>query len=144
MAGPFKIAGTADSWCGKCKLLLTHTIETMEGSVPTRVHCNTCNSQHAYKPYLPGEAPRQVKARERAAESGPRTPQPGKVKASHYDDLMKGRDGSAASYSPRLRLSVGDVIRHPTFGIGVTTAQKDGSKVEVLFPEGPKVLIHGR
>lgn len=145
MAGPFKIAGSADSWCGKCKLLLTHTIETMEGGEPTRVHCNTCGSQHAYKPYAPGDAPRQVKARAKASEGGPRTPQPGKVKASHFDELMRGRDGTGApAYSPRLKLSVGDVVRHPSFGVGVTTAQKDGSKVEVLFNDGPKILIHGR
>jgi len=144
MAGPFKIAGTVDAWCGRCKLMLVHTIETIDGGTPGRVHCNTCGSQHGYKPYLPGEAPRQVRSRERAEETG-RAPQAGKVKASHYDELMKNRDGSLSpTYSPKLKLNVGDVIRHPAFGVGVTTALKDGSKAEVLFPDGPKVLIHGR
>ncbi len=144
MAGPFKIAGSADSWCGRCKLMLTHTIETMEGTTPARVHCNTCGSQHSYKPYLPGEAPRQVKARERAAESG-RPPPATKAKPSDYDTLMRNRDASGArTYSPKLTFAVGDVVKHPTFGLGVTTALKDATKVEVLFPEGAKVLIHGR
>ncbi len=143
MAGPFKIAGSADSWCGKCKLLLTHTIETMEGTQPARVHCNTCGSQHAFKPYLPGEAPRQVKARERATESGRSTPT--RAKASDYDTLLRNRDvAGARTYSPKMKYSVGDVLKHPTFGLGVTTALKDATKVEVLFPEGAKVLIHAR
>jgi hypothetical protein len=145
MAGPFKIAGTTDSWCGKCKLILAHTIETLDGAKPGRVHCNTCNSQHAYKPYLPGEAPRQVKARERAEEDGPRAPQPGKVKASHYDELMKGRDqGRAVTYSPKSKYTAGDLVTHPNFGLGIAIALKDSTKIEILFPEGPKVLIHGR
>jgi len=146
MVATFKIAGTTDSWCGKCKLMLVHTIETLDGvNRPARVHCNTCNSQHAYKPWLPGEAPRQVKARERAEEDGPRAPQPGKVKASHYDELMKGRDASAATaYSPKSKYTAADLVKHPTFGLGIAIALKDSTKIEVLFPEGPKVLIHGR
>ncbi len=145
MAGTFKIAGTVDSWCGKCKLILAHTIETLDGLKPGRVHCNTCNSQHAYKPYLPGEAPRQVKARERAEEDGPRAPQPGKVKASHYEELMKNRDRAAApTYSPKTKYTAGDLVTHPSFGLGIAIALKDSTKIEVLFPEGPKVLIHGR
>ena len=145
MAGTFKIAGTVDSWCGRCKLMLTHTIETIGGTQPTRVHCNTCSSQHAYKPYLPGESPRLVKARERAEENGPRAPQPGKAKASHYEELMKGRDRTTAkSYTPKVKFGPGDVVDHPTFGVGIATALKDSTKIEVLFSEGPKVLIHGR
>jgi hypothetical protein len=145
MNATFKIAGTVDSWCGRCKLLLVHTIETLEGTKPNRVHCNTCGSQHAYKPYLPGEAPRQVRARERAEEDGPRAPQPGKVKASHYDELMKGRDTSkATAYSPKSKYTAGDLVTHPNFGLGVAIALKDSTKIEILFAEGPKVLIHGR
>ena len=144
MAGPYKVAGSADSWCGRCKLILTHTIETLEGGQPGRVHCNTCGSQHTWKPYTPGEAPRQVKARERAAESG-RPPPATKSKPSDFDTLMRGRDGSGApAYSPKLKLAVGDVVRHPTFGIGVTVAMKDSTKAEILFADGPKVLIHGK
>ena len=125
--------------------MLTHTIETIGGTQPTRVHCNTCASQHAYKPYLPGESPRLVKARERAEENGPRAPQPGKARASHYDELMKGRIvDEAKAYTPKVKFDPGDVVNHPTFGVGIATALKDSTKIEVLFVDGPKVLIHGR
>jgi hypothetical protein len=144
-APPFRIAGPADAWCGRCKLMLRHTVETLDGGRPDRVHCNTCKSQHGYKPYAPGDAPRQVKERRERATRGARAPQPGHAKASHYDALISGRDQSqAASYSPKGRFQPGDVISHPTFGVGVATALKDTTKIEVLFPEGPKVLIHGR
>ena len=128
MAGPYKIAGTAEAWCGRCKLMLHHTIETLEAGNPGRVHCNTCHSQHAFKPYRPGEAPREVKRREREEAAGPRAPLPGNAKASHYDELLRGRDKSkAAPYSPKAKYAPGDLVEHPSFGLGVTTALKDST-----------------
>ena len=145
MAGPHRISGNVDAWCGRCKLMLTHTVETLEAGEPGRVHCNTCKSQHAFKPYRPGESPRQVKERVRDEDRGPRAPQPGKARASDYDNLMKGRDTSnARKYSPKEKYAPGELISHPTFGIGIATALKDQTKVECVFPEGPKVLVHGR
>jgi hypothetical protein len=51
---------------------------------------------------------------------------------------------AAKSYSSKDRYETGDVLEHPTFGLGVATAVKDATKVEVLFENGSKVLIHGR
>jgi len=47
-------------------------------------------------------------------------------------------------YSPNDKYQPGDVLKHPSFGVGVTTAIKDGTKIEVLFEGGSKLLIHGR
>jgi hypothetical protein len=48
------------------------------------------------------------------------------------------------NYSPKDKYQSGDVLKHPTFGLGVTTAVKDENKIEVLFEGGSKLLIHGR
>jgi hypothetical protein len=135
-----KPGGTIDSWCGKCKLILSHTIEAMVGLKPARVHCNTCNAQHTYKAYKPGEAPG---ARKREAGDG-QTPQAPKVRASRYQSLLKKNTGTAKTYSIKDRYAPGDVLDHPNFGCGVATAVKDGTKIEVLFEGGSKVLVHGR
>jgi hypothetical protein len=132
--------GTIDSWCGKCKLLLAHTIEAMVGNKPARVHCNTCNAQHTYKAYKPGEAPG---ARKRESVDGQAPPSP-KVRASRYQSLLKKNPGTAKIYSIKDRYAPGDVLDHPSFGCGVATAVKDGTKIEVLFEAGSKVLVHGR
>lgn len=141
-----RTGGNVDAWCGKCNLMLAHTIEAMVDGTIKRVHCNTCMSQHAYRGYAPGEggaaprAPRQPKER---APSPRKAGAP--VRASDYDNYMKGRDaGDARRYSPKVRFNAGEVIEHPKFGTGVATAIKDGGKVEILFPDGPRVLIHGR
>lgn len=128
-----KPGDNVDSWCGKCKLMLAHTIEAMLGNKPVRVHCNTCQAQHSYKPNEPGQSPRQV----RAGGSGGR--------GNRYQALLKGKDMAVAkSYSTKDSYEPGDLMQHPSFGFGVTTAIKNGAKIEVLFEAGPKVLVHGR
>ena len=136
-----KPGGTIDSWCGKCKMILAHTIEAMVGTKPARVHCNTCSAQHTYKAYKPGESPA---ARKREASAG--TPGVPKVRASRYQSLLKKNQGTANAkiYSIKDRYAPGDVLDHPSFGCGVATAVKDGTKIEVLFEGGSKVLVHGR
>jgi hypothetical protein len=121
--------GTIDSWCGKCKMILAHTIEAMVGVKPARVHCNTCQSQHAYKASEPTKAP--------ARAGGTR---PGRYKTL----LATSNPTEAKTYSPKDTYRAGDVLQHPMFGVGVTTAVKDISKIEVLFEAGPKLLVHGR
>ena len=72
-------------------------------------------------------------------------PKPGRAQASRYHALLKGKDMAVAkSYSSKDRYLPGDVMEHPSFGIGVATAVKNGTKVEVLFEAGSKVLVHGQ
>jgi hypothetical protein len=124
--------GTIDSWCGKCKLMLAHTIEAMVGNKPARVHCNTCQSQHAYKASEPGRTTGRA--------------QTGKPRQSRYKVLLNDSNSAEAarSYSPKETYQPGDVLKHPSFGLGVTTAVKDGTKIEVLFEGGVKLLIQGQ
>ncbi len=123
-----KPGGTVDSWCGTCKLILAHTIEAMVGDKPARVHCNTCQAQHSYKPNKPGTSARS-----------------GKPRPTKYQTLLNGKDmAHAKRYSTKDKYEPGDILDHPSFGVGVATAVKDGTKVEVTFEGGVKLLIHGR
>jgi hypothetical protein len=124
-----------DSWCGKCKMMLAHTIEAMVGKKPARVSCNTCRTQHAYKANPPGESTKKVPG---AAPSVRRT-------ANKYQSLLKANgEAVAKAYSQASKYELGDVLEHPTFGRGVATAIRDATKIEVLFETGSKTLIHGR
>src|SRR5262245_4359239 len=130
--------GNVDSWCGKCKRILAHTIEAMVGDKPARVHCNTCKAQHTYKPNAPSKVTRQ--ARETENTSGPP-----RKRVSRYEASLKGKDATLARrYSPQDNYAPGDVVDHPHFGLGVATVLKDPTKIEILFEQGPKVLVHGR
>ena len=137
-----KPGDSVDSWCGTCKIILAHTIEAMVGDKPARVHCNTCNAQHNYKPNKPGGAAKKARLRDPAV---PREPRVAKARPSHYQKLLNSKDMSLAKrYSTKDSYAPGDVLQHPNFGVGVTTAIKDGTKIEVLFEGGMKMLVHGR
>ena len=110
-------------------MVLAHTIEALVGTKPARVHCNTCGSQHSYKASEPSKSGRS------------HSPKP---RASRFQGLLKDRSETPKNYSPKEKYQSGDVLKHPTFGVGVTTAVKDESKIEVLFEGGSKVLVHGR
>ena len=127
-----------DSWCTRCKLVLAHTIEAVVNGKITRVHCNTCHGQHAYRASAPGAtgATRARKSSSSARAAGP---------ARDYTSLLGNRTAAdARAYSIAERFKVGELISHPSFGLGAVMAERDRIKIEVLFPDGPRVLIHGR
>jgi hypothetical protein len=133
--------GTVDSWCGKCKMMLAHTIEAMVGDKPARVNCNTCRSQHSYKANPPGESSRPTRVR----AEGEKPVRQSKSGAKSYQSLLLAKNAAAAkTYSPTGTYEVGDVLDHHVFGRGIATAVRDGTKVEVLFESGSKTLIHSR
>ena len=137
-----KPGDTVDSWCGACKVILAHTIDAMDEDSPARVHCDTCNAKHKYRPHKPGEGPKKVRQRKAAVPGGAK---PRKPRASDYQKLLTGKDVSLAKrYSQTERYLLNDVVDHPTFGVGVTTTIKDGDKIEIVFESGMKTLIHGR
>ena len=110
-------------------MVLAHTIEAMVGDKPKRVLCNTCKSQHAYK------------AQEAKTSSGPRT---ARSAANKYQSALKASSDVVKAYSPTGKYEAGDILDHRTLGRGVTTAVKEGAKIEVLFESGLKTLIHAR
>ena len=115
-------------------MILAHTIEAMVGDKPARVHCNTCRSQHGYKPNKPSTGGR-------SSPSG----EPPKRRSNRYEAVLESKNPSnARRYSVQDTYSEGDLLDHPTFGLGVVKDVKDATKVEVQFKNGFKTLVHGR
>jgi hypothetical protein len=70
---------------------------------------------------------------------------PVRAPANRYKALLKKSDMAVTKkYSPQDRYETGDVLEHASFGRGVATAVKGGTKIEVLFETGSKLLIQGR
>ena len=133
-----KPGSTVDSWCTKCKLVLAHTIEAMVDAKITRVHCNTCHGQHAYRATAPGtKTSGTSKSARSKVEKAP--------KPNDLETLLRGRTAaSARPYATTERFAPGEVISHSAFGLGVVTGERDSVKIDVQFADGPKVLMHGR
>jgi len=118
-----------DGWCTRCKLVLRHTIEAMAGGKIKRTHCNTCGGQHAHRTAPP-------RARGAIDEQTSR--------AGKYAALLGGRTASVSRpYSSSARFTVGEIISHSTLGLGVVTGERDRTKIDILFPDGQKVLLQG-
>ncbi len=129
----FKVGGNIDGWCTKCKLVLAHTIEALAGSDVKRVCCNTCSGKHQYKAHPPGT--KAVKTARFAAAP----------KATSYAALLETHnDTEAVDYSFQAKFLLGALLRHASFGLGIVTADRGGNKIEVLFPAGPKILVHAQ
>jgi hypothetical protein len=145
MANPkVKPGSTVDGWCTKCKLVLAHTVEAMVDSKITRVHCNTCGGQHAYRASAPGSRAASG-ASSTAGKTGARSKVEKAPKRSEYETLLRGRTAaSARPYATSERFAPGEVISHASFGLGVVTGERDSVKIDVHFANGPKVLMHGR
>ena len=135
------VGKNVDGWCTRCKLVLAHTIEVVTDGKIARVHCNTCGGRHAHRPREPHatkSATRggRVRERPRAVPDKP---------SDEYRALLRGRgEGASRPYSTTTRFAVGEVVSHAAFGIGVVMAERDSTKIDVVFADGPMVLLHGR
>ena len=127
-----RVGGEVDSLCGKCKMMLAHTVLAMVGSSIARVRCNTCGADHAYR------------RGSRTAPSAARTTTRAAKVVLGFEAQLQAREGAAArAYSPRSTFQVDELISHPTFGLGIVRVVRR-DKVDVTFKTAERTLIHGR
>lgn len=135
-----RVGGEVDGYCTKCRMVLAHTIVAMVGEKIARARCNTCMGQHAFRAHPPGTA-RAATPGAGPARRSTRAPKEA-VETLPFEAIFEGTDlARARKYSPRERFEGGDVLEHPTFGMGlVENARHD--KVDVVFRAGRKTLVH--
>ena len=125
-----------EAWCTKCKMELEHTIVAMVGNLPKRVKCNTCSSLHNYK-----NKPAAKKSAGTRASGQKRKPR-GKSYKDYLTLLTEADRSNARAYSTKSTFKENDVIEHPKFGTGLVMSTVKETKIEVIFENGPKLLIH--
>lgn len=122
-------------------LVLAHTVVAMDGDKIVKVKCNTCQKTHTYR--SPDSASEATAAKRKVARK--KREEAAAASSVDYDALAATLDMSTATkYSIKMALDVHDIIDHPKFGMGIVFALKEDGKAEVVFPDGPKVLIFGR
>src|SRR5262245_31885250 len=109
----YRVGGEVDAPCSRCKLDLAHTILAMVGTRIARVRCNTCGSDHAY---------RSPHSRARPAASRTRVG-PAERTVIGFEAQLAALDPSTArDYRPADTYAAEQVLRHPTFGLGIVRA----------------------
>ena len=130
-----------DSFCGKCKMTLAHVIIAMKEIKIAKVQCKTCHSIHAYR----GDPSLKATKSSTGRTSKPRATTKPKLTANQFEIVMHNRDiARARRYRISETFEDTDVIDHKKFGLGAVIRCMEDSKIEVLFRDGPKVLVHAR
>lgn len=138
MTNNYTTGGYIEALCTKCKLELGHTIIAMVDNVPQRVKCNTCNGEHNYR------TKPSVKNRTRSTATVRKT----KSREASYDEQISrvagGDLSNARKYSMKDNFNKDEIIDHPAFGIGIVLSVIQSNKMEILFKDGPRMLIQNR
>jgi hypothetical protein len=129
-----RVGGDVDGFCGRCKLVLAHTVLAMVGKTVARVRCNTCGTDHAFRRATGSAVTPSVRST---------TTRPAKVVVGFAAQIEARGASTARAYSPRATFKVDELIAHPTFGLGIVRAVRQ-DKVDVAFKAAERVLIHGR
>jgi hypothetical protein len=135
-----KVGGDTVAWCTSCKQMKDHVVVAMVGDKPAKVECAGCGKQHVYRAQAPG-APkaRTTGARAQATRAKAAAPPEETV---DIEAVTAGRP--RVPYDPNARFEVGQVVSHPTFGVGLVTLLPGPQKVEIAFPSGARLLAHDR
>lgn len=90
--------------------------------------------------------PKSEKAPAKASKAGAEKAKAEKAAAKDenaWKAAIGDRDvAGALGYRPNVRFDKGGLMAHAKFGVGVVT-RTEGNKCEVLFRDGPRLLVHG-
>ena len=133
----FDVGTETDAYCTSCKTDTPHTVVTkFEGEIRS-VQCSICNATHSFRP------PR--------GEPDDDVPEPTTVRRKHnlkklpWSVAMKELDtDSPRRYTPREGYGEGEVISHGSFGVGYIAELVGDTKLEAIFSDGPRILVHDR
>ena len=129
-----RVGGEVDATCTRCRMVLAHTILAMVGTKIARVRCNTCGSDHVY---------RGTQTASRSAAAKPRATPAERTVVGWEAQLAALDVASAQDYRPDHHYAVDQVVRHPTFGLGIVrTVRQD--KMDVAFKSAERTLVQGR
>lgn len=130
-SGPV-VGGEVDAYCFHCKRMALHTVVSMLRGRPAKVLCNCCDIQHQFRAKAPGGR------RDAKTKNLP------KSRAVWEEALSKADATHVRGYVPTLTFQVDEVIDHPHFGKGLVVRVYDATKMEVLFEDMVRRLVHGR
>ena len=105
----------------------------MMNAQPARVRCNTCKSERNFRA-------RQKLEPSRTLTNPTRSRQTGDVERFYQTKLKESLMQNPKAYSIHLEASAGDLIQHPKFGRGVVLKTIPPDRIEIVFPEGIKIL----
>ncbi|MCF6267087.1 MAG: hypothetical protein L3J57_11130 [Desulfuromusa sp.] len=122
------------SKCTKCKDITNHTIVAMVGDKVARVECNICGGIHNYRSVFT----KTTTIKSRASSSKPA--KTSRVEKEWRNLVNETDSADATPYNIQMTITNGDLIQHPSFGLGRVINTIKPNKMEVVFNTGTKLL----
>ena len=120
-----------DSYCGRCKLSLNHTIMVMNGKVVSKVRCKSCGSSHKFRSPIDSQKIRESMTKKRVGESA--------TAEIIWEAGLAGAKGIEREYSMTSKYRIGDIVNHQTFGKGIVM-KLYANKCDVLFRDKERLM----
>lgn len=141
-----KVGEDVLSYCTSCKLDLNHTVVAATDTSIIKVQCRTCKKEHRYSaPKGAKDGSVVFKAKEEKVQKETKVKAETKTVEREWQEMMsKTKDKAQKPFSIKTTYAAGELISHPTFGVGYVRKVLHPSKIEVLFSMDVKVLIHDK
>jgi hypothetical protein len=128
-----------EALCGRCGTVW-HVVMAKMGDKIAKVVCKRCNGQHRYR-----NENDAAEAETAKAARGARSFSTGRSRSSKTPTpipVVPVFDPSKAPrpYAASANYAAGERIAHPQFGVGIVAGSPGSGKVDVVFPNGPRVL----
>ena len=124
--------------CPRCNLITDHTIIARVDNLPKKIKCNSCDEHHNLSAKQPGKSGTSSKSSTRKSRS----------KEATYEKYLSGLTGgdpaNSMKYNIKGNFKKDQIIDHLKFGIGIVLSVIQIDKIEILFKDGPRLLIQNQ
>ena len=139
-----RVGKDIDALCTRCKMVLTHVVVSEVDGVVSKVQCRTCGALHKYRDGQKRTVQRErtggtrlIKSQGKAAAK--RLPGEQQRLWQMKKDALE-EDPDIKVYRPDGDFETHDIVQHPKFGLGFVERPISGTRVEILFQEGLKLM----
>jgi hypothetical protein len=138
MNNSYSEGASIKAWCPRCNLKSDHTIIAIVDYLPKKIKCNLCDGHHN----LSAKQSRKSRA---GSKSTTLKSKPKEATYEKYFSRLTGGDpANSIKYNIKGNFEKDQVIDHLKFGIGIVLSVIQINKIEILFKDGPRLLIQNQ
>lgn len=128
------------AFCTRCKMDLSHIIVSMQGDRIAKVECKTCRSSRKFRGSKGVNDPLKSATRKKKSTQKDTIP----VEEAWMKLMHESKGKPSKSYHFKNKYDQGDVISHQNYGDGVVEKVLYPNKIQVVFQNDVKTLIHAK
>jgi hypothetical protein len=146
---PYIPGSPIEAYCTECKSDTDHRVLEVDGKLVRAVRCEKCSNEGILRaPRDKTKAALIDYAKRSSAPPPPRKNTRSKKVVPPEETFRELTEhlelDTATTYNIKKPLAEGDLIDHPSFGVGLVTMVTDLHKAKVFFETGERVMVCNR